>query len=75
VFFEKRNESTKNLIDVLPSLAQALDVSERKRTAILQVRLTDEEKARLELIVDATGLNASDWIRQAIRQAAEKLNK
>ncbi len=73
--FCERRVNEQKVIDVLPPLAQAYEVSERRRTAILQVRLTDDEKAMLDLIVESSGLNASDWIRQAIRRTAEKLKK
>jgi uncharacterized protein (DUF1778 family) len=50
-------------------------VAERKRTTTIQVRLTEEERAMIDLIVEATGLTASDWIRQAVRKEAAKLKK
>lgn len=51
------------------------DVAEKKRTTTIQVRLTEEERAMIDLIAEASGLTASDWIRQAVRKEAAKLKK
>jgi len=43
------------------------------RTEKFQIRLTEQEKAMLELVADHEGLSASDLIRQFIRQKATPL--
>lgn len=38
----------------------------------LHILLTPEEKERYREIADAQGLNLSDWVRRAVREAADR---
>ncbi len=50
-------------------------VSNRKRAKQVTLRVTDEEFDWLVALADKAGLSQSDWLRQVIRKAAEKLQK
>jgi hypothetical protein len=45
---------------------------ERKRTRVLNVRMTDEETAMLDAVAERDGQSVSDWIRLVVRTAFRK---
>lgn len=47
-------------------------MAERKRTKLLNVRMTEEETAMLVAVAERDGQNISDWIRLSVRQAFRK---
>lgn len=57
-----------------PSVDTHVDVSEvRAREKSLRVRMSEEERAMLDVLSGSMGLSVSDWIRLHVRQAYEEL--
>jgi predicted DNA-binding protein len=43
---------------------------DRRKVAYVTVRLSENDKSRIELLAVKAGLTASDWIRKAVEHAA-----
>ena len=50
-------------------------MAERTHDQRMTLRLTEQEYDWLTQLAQSAGLTHSDWLRQAIRKAAEKLKK
>lgn len=61
------------MIDVASNGSQSPNVEVRKHSKTLTLRLTEEEREWLAALAEKSGLTQNDWMRQAIRKAAEKL--